>query len=344
LKNPELVSKNLYYQLADLFEISVIYNHNGKILFRARPYLDKDKALQIMRQRLKKAGFEASVSEDLHGLLIGVRETTAGKIPRLNVILFLATLLTMYVTPLFYFGWSGAESLRFTLALMSILLFHEFGHYLAGRQRGILMSLPYFIPAPNFVGTFGAIIHTRSPFTNRRDLILVGATGPIAGFVIAIVVLSLGLSNPEIAPTGAEVNLVVGNSLLINFLTWLMTDPVPEGYDIIISPIFFAGWVGLLVTMINLLPLGQLDGGHIAYGLLGAKQRNVSRLFIIVMLALGFLWKGWWLFGILVLLFGINHPPTLDDARPLSRTTLLLGLVALVIFIVCFIPVPFSLT
>jgi len=349
LKNPELISKTIYYQLSDIFEISAIYSHNERILFRAKPYLEKDEALRRMRKKLGVLGFEATISEDIHGLLIAVRETPSKRLPKVNIILFLCTLITMFFAPALlgfdfdYFNRPGVimERVEFTLALMAILLFHEFGHYLAGRRRGVLMSLPYFIPAPNIVGTFGAIIKSRSPFLNRRDLIEVGAAGPIAGFVISVIALSIGLSNSEIVKLDIEGGMILGDSLLLKFLTWLFMGPIPEGFDFYLSPAAFAGWVGLLVTMINLLPLGQLDGGHIIYGLIGRKHRSVSRIFIIIMIVLGFWWQGWWFFGLLVFLFGINHPPTLDDNFRISRSSRIMGLAAVIIFIICFIPVPF---
>jgi membrane-associated protease RseP (regulator of RpoE activity) len=241
-----------------------------------------------------------------------------------------------------FFKESGviADRLEFTIALMDILLFHEFGHYLAGKRRGVLMSLPYFLPAPNFIGTFGAVIKSRTPFTNRRDLIEVGAAGPIAGFVVSLIALAIGLNNTEIIQVESG-GLILGDSLLLKFLAWLIVGPIPEGFDFVLSPAAFAGWVGLLVTTINLLPLGQLDGGHIIYGLIGPKQRSISRLFIVFMMILGFWWQGWWFFGILVFLFGLNHPPTLNDSIPISNVARIMGLMAVVIFLICFIPVPF---
>ena len=350
MKDPDTISRAIYHQMADLFEVSAIYDQKDRLLFRARPYFDKNEAVSKMRRRLHRAGFEAAVREDHDGFLISVREIPRPKIPRLNILLFLATLLTMFLAPLFSgAGWDYLrdqtamnEQLKYAVALMAILLFHEFGHYLAGRRRGILMSLPYFIPAPTPIGTFGAVIKSRSPFTNRRDLIEVGAAGPISGFVIAIIVLAIGLNNAEIVIPEAGGNLILGDSLLIRFLSWLLLEPIPEGYSIASSNLIFAGWVGLLVTMINLLPLGQLDGGHIIYGLLGRWQHKISRLFLMAMLLLGFLWPGWWFFGGLVFILGINHPPTYDDTTPLSKTAKILGWAAIIIFIICFIPAPFA--
>ncbi|MEW5923771.1 MAG: site-2 protease family protein [Candidatus Zixiibacteriota bacterium] len=359
VKDPELISKSIYYQLADLFEISAIYTHNGRLIFRVRPYADRESAVEKMHSRLGAAGFIADVKDDAAGLLIIVKKDDSLKIPWINIILFLATLLTMFLAPLMwrldvdvflnpkailsYLGSPEAfrESFEFTIALITILLFHEFGHYLAGRRRGVFMSLPYFLPAPNIAGTFGAIIKSRSPITNRRDLIEVGATGPLAGFVIAVIVISIGFADARLLEISTE-GWSLGESLLIRFLGWLIIGPLPDGYAIELSPIIFAGWVGLLVTMLNLLPLGQLDGGHIIYGLFGPAQHRLGRLFFAMMLALGFWWPGWWFFGILVFLFGIKHPPTVNDSMKVPRLTRLIGYLAIIIFVISFVPVPFS--
>jgi membrane-associated protease RseP (regulator of RpoE activity) len=280
------------------------------------------------------------------------------KFPTVNVILFFATLLTMVFAPLItsdmIFKPSEAykyitetnflgDQIEFAIALMAILIFHEFGHYFAGRRRGVFMSFPYFLPAPNIAGTFGAVIKSRSPITNRRDLIEVGATGPVAGFIISLIVLSIGLNNSEIRLVGEGSGLILGDSLLLKFLTWLIVGPIPEGYDFYLSSAAFAGWVGLLVTMLNLLPLGQLDGGHIIYGLFGKWQHTISKLFAVAMMILGFWWPGWWFFGVLVFLFGLKHPPTLNDNMVLPASARWLGYFAIFIFIISFVPIPFAL-
>ncbi len=351
MKNLELTSKSIYYLLADLLEVSAIYNHENQLFFRAQPRIDKSSAISKIKTRLNRLGFEVTINEDLHGLVVIVRKSKKSRVPYLNIFLFFATLITMFYAPVLlsfdfeYFNHPGVyqERFEFTFALMAILLFHEFGHYLVGRYRGVFMSLPYFIPAPNIVGTFGAIIKSKSPFTNRRDLIEVGAAGPIAGFVVSVIVFCFGLQNSEIVLAGTGAGLTLGDSLLIKFLSWLIIGPIPEGYDFLLSPAAFAAWVGLLVTMINLLPLGQLDGGHIIYALIGKKQRLVGRVFLALMVVLGFWWAGWWLFGAMVFMFGINHPPTINDSIKLPRHAKIIGYCALIIFIISFIPIPFML-
>ncbi len=358
MKNSDSIARNIYYQLADIIEISAIYSHGERLYFRARPYIEYDKALDLIRQRLGSSGFEVRISEDMQGLLIGVKQVIRRNIPWLNIILFAATALTMFISQVMPFNnifnlemiaeaFSRTplvnNGLEYMVALMSILVFHEFGHYLTGRRRGVFMSLPYFIPAPTPIGTFGAIIKSRSPITNRRDLIEVGATGPVAGFVISIIALTIGLGHSEVIVIEDPSGLIMGESLVLKFLTWLIVGPLPENASLILSPAAFAGWVGILVTMLNLLPLGQLDGGHIIYGLFGKAQHNIGRFFAVVMAVMGFWWPGWWFFGILVIFFGIKHPPTRDDATQPPLSAKILGFVAIGIFIISFIPVPLSL-
>jgi membrane-associated protease RseP (regulator of RpoE activity) len=351
LNNPELLSQSIYYQLADLFEISAIYYHEGRLILRARPRYGPAEALTLMHRRLKASGFDVTVKEEGDEFLIGVKEKSQRPIPYLNIILFLATLATMFFAPAIlglsmdYFRHPGAiaERVEFTVALMAILLFHEFGHYLAGKRRGVLMSLPYFLPAPNIIGTFGAVIKSRSPFTNRRDLIEVGAAGPIAGFVISIIALSIGLYNSQIVMAGTEGGMRLGDSLLLKGLAYILIGPLQEGQDFLLAPAAFAGWVGLLITMINLLPLGQLDGGHIVYGLFGKYQHYIGKAFLVAVAILGFWWPGWWFFGGMAFLFGLKHPPTFNDYIEPSKTARIIGLIAIIIFIISFVPVPFIL-
>lgn len=358
MKNRELISKAIYYQLTDVVEISAIFTHGDNLIFRARPRVDPEQAREVIRNRLEKSGFRVSFRDESTGFLIDVYRAKKFVLPRINVILFGLTLITIFLAPYLHTGaifYPGAvlkdlmrpgvigDRLEFTIALMAILLFHEFGHYLAGKRRGILMSLPFFLPAPTFIGTFGAVIRSRSPITNRRDLIEVGATGPVAGFFVAILVLAVGLANSTVIEAGPEPMFTVGNSLLYKFLKLIIIGPIPDGHVLYLSEAALAGWVGLLVTMLNLLPLGQLDGGHIVYGLAGRNQYIVARVLAAVLIGLGFWWFGWWFFGALVFFFGLNHPPTIQDDMPIGRPAKILGILAVIIFIISFIPVPFSI-
>ncbi|RME63046.1 MAG: site-2 protease family protein, partial [Nitrospirae bacterium] len=166
----------------------------------------------------------------------------------------------------------------FSLSLMSILLAHEFAHFFASKFNRVEATLPHFIPVPSIIGTFGAFIKMKSPIVTRKALVEIGASGPLAGFVVALFVSAYGLSLSEVVAvkdTGA--GLVLGDSIVFKGLSWLILGNIPEGKDVLLHPVAFAGWIGMFVTAMNLLPIGQLDGGHIAYALLGPKlHRNLS--------------------------------------------------------------------
>jgi len=170
-------------------------------------------------------------------------------------------------------------------------------------------------------------------------LIDVGAAGPIPGFLVAIVVVILGLSQSEITAQVPEQGLTLGNSLIFLLLSKLVLN-VPPGHDVLLSPMAFAGWAGLFVTMLNLLPIGQLDGGHITYALFGRNQRKVARYTVFALIPLGFLWIGWLFWAVLAFVINLAHPPTLNDTIPLDRNRVIVGFISLAIFILCFTPVP----
>jgi hypothetical protein len=254
--------------------------------------------------------------------------------------------------------------LDFAMALMAILLAHESGHYLCARWYGLNASPPFFLPAPPpllpvfFIGTFGAFIRLRHPVVDRRQLMDVGAAGPWAGFAVALVALIAGLQRsgvvPEVGPSeqfillAGEYRMYLGNSLLFDALRHGIAG---EG-TVLLHPLAFAGWLGLLVTMLNLLPLGQLDGGHVLFALLGKRQAAVSTAAWFGLLVLGIVvgqqagpltaWF-WWTWAGLLLLFGrgrVAHPNILDRHRPLPRSRQALGWITLLLFVVTFSPIP----
>ena len=237
----------------------------------------------------------------------------------------------------------------YSSTLLTILLAHEMGHYVLGRIHKVDVSLPYFIPAPPLVsfGTFGAFIRLREPVTDRRALMDIGAAGPLAGLVLAIPAIALGLSLSEVRPLEPG-GLYEGNSLLYLGLKWAVLGDIPPGSDVFLHPIAFAGWVGLLVTALNLFPVGQLDGGHIMYALLGERSAGVNRAVFGSLLGLGiglFLFKGqatWAVWIVLLLLIGIEHPPMSDMAVPLDRARRWIGWLCVAVFIVTFTPIPLS--
>lgn len=270
----------------------------------------------------------------------------------LHVVLFLATLVTTTVAGAWQADadflsdpWQIVAGLPFAVTLMSILLVHEMGHYLTSRYHGVKATLPYFIPAPSFIGTFGAFIRMQSSPPDRRSLFDVAAAGPLAGLVLAVPAVIVGFHLSTVAPQDSSGGgMVLGSSLLLSFLSKITLGVLPDDANIVLHPVGFAGWIGLLVTAMNLLPAGQLDGGHVTYALFGRRYIWVSRLTVAVILTLGVtrLWDGWLVWGILLLFMGVRHPPPVDPDTPLDAKRKFLGWFLLGTLAVTFIPVPFS--
>lgn len=329
--------------VADLYVVDVYYPQQNQIVFSLRNRYDRAKSAKLLGDRLKLAGYRFTLNQSEDALLLTVDPTKRLHIPMLNIILFLATLATVFFIPRALFGWDGYV---FTAALMSILLVHEMGHFIASRRRGIITSWPYFIPAPNFIGTFGALIKSKSPFRNRRDLIEVGASGPIAGWLVALGWLTYGLSISTVAAgdltsyAGMAFSLD-GESVLIKTLVPILIGPAPADALYLFSEAAFAGWVGLLITALNMLPIGQLDGGHVVYGLIGKKQAPLGWLAVGLLFVFGFQSMMWWIWGAMALIMKVPHPPTLDDRQGPSTNSKIMAWTALLILILSFTPVPF---
>lgn len=276
------------------------------------------------------------------------------KIPLIHIVLFVATLGTTCMAGAFQQGANPFTDpaallvgLPFSATLMAILLFHEMGHYLFARVHGVRASLPYFIPGPPFfVGTFGAFIRMKSPPANRRALFDVGAAGPWAGVLLAVPAVILGLSLSEVRPLNPfEGGIVLGDSFLFSALTRLVLGVSADDVSIVLHPVALAGWFGLFVTFLNLLPVGQLDGGHVMYSLFGRGHRWISRLSLVGILLLGFQgWQGWFIWVILLSILGVDHPPTLDVWSSLDLRRKIYGWCTIGLFIVTFIPVPISMS
>ncbi len=274
----------------------------------------------------------------------------------LPVILFLCTVLTTLLAGAYQEGGDPFRHPRdlikgvpFSFTLMTILFVHEMGHYLMSKRYGVRTTLPYFIPGPwppfGLIGTFGAFIRMKTPILRKNALLDIGAAGPIAGFVVAVLAVCIGLHTSKIVKmeeSGALLHL--GDPLIFSWLSHLLGKTPPEGYDIILNSVGFAGWIGFFVTSLNLLPIGQLDGGHIAYALLGEKQKYVSVGMVFVLLVFGLQgWHGWYVWAILSVLLGVRHPPILDEEAPLDLKHRLVGWVSLLLFVLTFIPVPFKI-
>lgn len=237
------------------------------------------------------------------------------------------------------------EGYPFSISIISILLGHEMGHYFASRVHKTKATLPYFIPAPSIIGTFGAFIKMKSPILTRKALIDIGATGPIVGFVLSLAACIVGLKMSSLIPVNPEEELfMLGDSILFSLLVKLTIGDIPAGQDVLLHSVAFAGWLGFFVTSMNLLPVGQLDGGHIAYALFGRWHFYISRIILFSIAILGiFYWYGWLVWSVILLFLGLDHPPILVWENRLSLSRRLIGIISLIIFILTFIPAPFKL-
>jgi len=233
-------------------------------------------------------------------------------------------------------------SLAYTMALLVILTGHEMGHYLTCRKYGLSATLPFFIPAPTLIGTMGAFIRIRSPITAKRALFDVGAAGPLAGFVLSVPVLGIGLALSRVVPAlPRDQALIFGEPLLVKLFNAVVFGRIDPRMDVLLHPVAFAGWVGLLVTAINLFPIGQLDGGHLLYAVFGSRAKIAGRAFLALFVVLGvFFWAGWLLWAGLILILGVKHPPIWDEGAPLGKARTIWAILILIIFAVSFIPAP----
>jgi membrane-associated protease RseP (regulator of RpoE activity) len=271
------------------------------------------------------------------------------RFPVVNVILFLITVFSTLVAGTLQQGINPLEypfsiwmGVPFSFTLLMILGAHEFGHYFMSRRHHIDVTPPYFIPAPSFIGTFGAFIKMKSPIMDRRILLDIGAAGPLAGLIVAVPFLLVGLHFSEVRVETVDSGINLGTSLLFSLLSWIVHGFLPDEANLVLHPVAFSGWIGLLVTSLNLLPAGQLDGGHVAYAVLGSKQRLVAKGVIAVLIVLGiFGWIGWLVWAAILVFMGIYHPPVVYDWIPLDRRRKNVGWISLAIFFLTFTPVPF---
>lgn len=270
--------------------------------------------------------------------------------PAVHLLLFAATVVTTV--------WAGAlhagvnllrepsqfmAGVPYAAALLAILGVHEMGHYIVARRHGVDVTPPYFIPVPMGLGTFGAFIQIRSLIRSRRAVFDIGIAGPLAGLVVAIPALYFGLRTSALAEAGSTVGVHSGSSFLLALIYQLARGGELGDAVVRLSPVAFAGWIGLFITALNLLPVGQLDGGHIAYGLFGRRHaRMVGVVTFFAMLALGLtVWPGLLTFALLLaLIAGFSHMPALDDVTPPDGTRFALGALAFAILVMILIPLP----
>ena len=308
-----------------------------------------------LRQELVPQNYIPTITRERGETLVHVQRRPTGRFARreVNAALLVATILTTVVfggawnwsgyagTPLWSLESLGWGALFFGIPLLTILGAHEMGHYVVARRYKVHASLPFFLPSFPPLGTFGAFISMRDPIPSRRALLDIGVSGPLVGFAIAIPVTLAGLA---LSAGGAPPAVVAGAlqsiepSILFNFLSLFF--PLPDTY--VMHPLAFAGWVGLFVTAINLLPAGQLDGGHVARALLGDRQHYLSWSAVIALFVMGTFYFGWVIFGFLILMLGVRHPPPLNDLTRLDPLRKLVGVGAVAVLVLTFVPIPFS--
>ncbi|HMQ35239.1 MAG TPA: site-2 protease family protein [Chloroflexaceae bacterium] len=329
--------------------------------FVGRLKLDAEAAYAIVAPRLRAMGAMGLLQQE--GDRVALLVAPALPPPRpsrlwLSLLLFALTVASTTFVGGQELNWetgepyySLASGLAFTAALLGILLAHELGHFIVARREGVAVSYPFFIPMPIFLlGTMGAFISIKEPVPNRRALLAIAVAGPLAGLAVAVPVLILGLAlSPvrnieEVRAALPDIGFFTeGNSLLYAGLKILVFGRfLPSGGDdVYMHPVALAGWAGLLVTGLNLLPAGQLDGGHIFFALFGPRAATIMSMIVAVcLLGLGFLWSGWFLWAVLVALLGQGRSPLLNEVTPLSGRWRALALVGLVVFALVFTPVP----
>jgi Zn-dependent protease len=249
-------------------------------------------------------------------------------------------LLPLLLDPqIFFYG-----ALYFAFPLMLILGMHEMGHKLTSMKNKVDATWPYFIPFPSIIGTLGAVIRSKSPMPTRNAMVQLGASGPLCGFLITIPLLVLGMSMSKLIPASeTAAGMRLGESLLFNFISSLILK-APEGYDVLLHPLAFAAWVSLLVTALNLMPMGQLDGGHIVRAIVGGEyHRRISYVFVGILVVLTlFVSSGWFIWSLLgILVSSMRSPGALNEVEKLDMKSQLLALLCLLIFILTFVPTPF---
>jgi membrane-associated protease RseP (regulator of RpoE activity) len=262
----------------------------------------------------------------------------------LHILLFVVTFFST-----FFSGGAAGGDYRggaiYSIAVMTILFSHEMGHYVMSRKNNVKATLPFFIPFPlSPFGTLGAVIRMSGGIRDKKALFDIGISGPLVSFVLSVPCLIAGLmlSKPVKIPLSGDIP-IFGDSLLTKSVTWWIMGNLPPGYDVAIHPLGFAGWVGLFVTAFNLLPIGQLDGGHIVYAVLGRRGRNVSRVLIPILILLALFFSvGWATLVILLLVFGVRHPDPYDIWTPIDKKRKVLAAIMLVVLVFSFIPDPFK--
>jgi len=240
------------------------------------------------------------------------------------------------------------RGLPYSFTLLMILGVHELGHYIFAKKHSVDATLPYFIPVPTLIGTFGAVIKMRSRVRKRNSMIEIGAAGPIAGFLVALPALIIGFYTADIVPISEGEGIQLGESIITKLVTIILYPDLADNMQLSLNSVGFAAWIGMFVTMLNLIPVGQLDGGHILYAVFEKQHFNIARLCFAAILLLGIvplffdhLSLNWLVWAVLIFfLIKVKHPPSITDRQALSLKDKIVAIIALIIFIITFIPIP----
>ncbi len=358
--SPGFAIAELAPQLGGVLAVEQVRAEGHALGFGGRLLLPPSSALTELVSRFRPLGYTPFLQAGAAGMTwvraLPFVDVHVPSRPRTNIILFVLTVLsTLIAGSGAFFAFNPLtepgrvlDGVPFAFTLLAILGTHEFGHYFTARAYGASVSLPYFIPAPPpfLFGTLGAIIRMRSPARDRNSLFDIAAAGPLAGLVVALPALWIGLGWSKVAALPEGGSVVFGDSLLMRFMTWLAFGHLPPGHDVFVHPVALAAWVGLFVTALNLIPVGQLDGGRIAYALFGARHRQVSIATFVALLALGTITgsANWFVWAFLLFfVMGFQHQPPLDDVSPLSPGRYAVGFLCLILLILLVPPVPVAI-
>lgn len=354
--NAEDTISRLYPFIVRVFDVYEIQNSGEVLYFYGTPKNDEETVTEELWAPFQQFGFGCTLKHELgeYVLLVAPEKQTTEKI-WVNLVLFIATFFTTMISGALMFGvdlinepMQVFRGLSFTLAIMTVLGSHEMAHYVMARYHGMKTSLPYFIPFPTFIGTIGAIIRYKGPVPSRKALFDVGIAGPLVGLIMSIAVTFIGLSLETSSPNPLS-NIMMFNLGLPPLFIFIQNLVGVEGGNL--HPVAFAGWVGMFITLLNLLPAGQLDGGHMLRAMLGKKAESISFLMPRIMFLIGiyviywlnedgFIWVFWALF--LWAFAAAGHPSPLQDKVELDRRRLLLGIIMFILGLLCFTLIPFK--
>lgn len=326
--------------ISNYFTVKDYYMDDKSFYFTIYNY--DPKSFENLVDELDKMGYVPFLKEKGNFYEINVfKKRKHGKSnTNINIALLIVTIITTVFAGYFFGGGKLIDGIAFSIAIMSIIGGHETAHYLAAKKHGVKATLPYFIPAPTLIGTFGAVINVKSPIPNKNALFDLGVSGPLVGIVITIPVFIIGIYLSTLVPMQKD-TIVFMPSILMGLIANFIFPEVPYGYMVSLHPVAFAGWVGIVITMLNLMPVAFLDGGHISRSLFSEKvHRYISYVGIAVTFLLGWIPMG--VLMIIIMFWSKKHPGALDHVTKLTKRRKILAVVTLIVFILCLSPIPLT--